>query len=297
LTIEVLGKSRYTKAMAQLAIAFLGGFDVRLDGNPVLGFRSDKVRALLAYLTLETERMHQRAKLAGLLWPDWPEATARTYLRHALTNLRDLLGDRNAAQPFLQVARDHVRFNPESQHWFDFKVIAELSLKTPLTDPAKLDRIQQAVALYRGPLLDGFYLDGCPEFEVWLLGARERLHQQLLQGLTQLVQCYEANALYEQAQQYARRYLELERTSEEAHCQLMRLLALSHQRSAALARFELCRTILAEELGVEPAAETLSLYEQIKNGKLPMPAFRNQLSDDEIKKMVKFVMRDLQGRE
>lgn len=39
------------------------------------------------------------------------------------------------------------------------------------------------------------------------------------------------------------------------------------------------------------------IYEQIKNGKLPMPAFRNQLSDDEIKKMVKFVMRDLQGRE
>lgn len=39
------------------------------------------------------------------------------------------------------------------------------------------------------------------------------------------------------------------------------------------------------------------IYEQIKNGKLPMPAFRNQLSEDDIKRMVKFVMRDLQGRE
>lgn len=39
------------------------------------------------------------------------------------------------------------------------------------------------------------------------------------------------------------------------------------------------------------------IYEQIKNGKLPMPSFRNQLSEDEIQKMVKFVMRDLQGRE
>lgn len=268
MTVEVLGKSRYTKAMTQLSIAFLGGFDVRLDGNPVLGFRSDKVRALLAYLTLETDRVHQRAKLAGLLWPDWPEVTALTYLRHALTNLRDLLGDRDATNPFLQVARASVRFNPESQHWFDFKIIADLSLKTPLTDPAKLDRIQQAVALYHGTLLDGFYLDDCPEFEIWLLGARERLHQQLLQGLNQLVQCYEANALYEQAQQYARRYLELERTSEEAHCQLMRLLALSNQRRAALAQFELCRAILTEELGVEPAAETISLYEQIKNNRL-----------------------------
>jgi mono/diheme cytochrome c family protein len=39
------------------------------------------------------------------------------------------------------------------------------------------------------------------------------------------------------------------------------------------------------------------IYEQIKHGKLPMPGFRNQLTEDEIQKMVKFVMRDLQGRE
>lgn len=39
------------------------------------------------------------------------------------------------------------------------------------------------------------------------------------------------------------------------------------------------------------------IYEQIKNGKLPMPSFKNQLTEDEIQKMVKFVMRDLQGRE
>lgn len=39
------------------------------------------------------------------------------------------------------------------------------------------------------------------------------------------------------------------------------------------------------------------IYEQIKHGKLPMPAFKNQLTEDEINKMVKFVMRDLQARE
>lgn len=254
--------------MTQLSIAFLGGFDVRLDGNPVLGFRSDKVRALLTYLTLERDRAHQRAKLAGLLWPDWSDVTALTYLRHALTNLRDILGDRNASTPFLQITRATVRFEPESQYWFDFMVIEDLPLNRPLTDPGKLDRIQQAIALYRGPLLDGFYLDGCPEFEVWLLGVRERLHHQILLGLNQLIEYYEDSRLYEQARQYARCYLELERTSEEAHCQLMRLFALSNQRSAALAQFALCRTILAEELGVEPATETVSLYEQIKNDTL-----------------------------
>ena len=39
------------------------------------------------------------------------------------------------------------------------------------------------------------------------------------------------------------------------------------------------------------------IYDQIANGKLPMPAFKNQLTDDEIKKMVKFIRRDLQGKD
>jgi predicted ATPase len=56
----------------------------------------------------------------------------------------------------------------------------------------------------------------------------------------------------------------------------MRTLALSGQRSAALAQYETCRRLLAEELGVEPGKETTRLYEQIRNGKLkalvPSPA-------------------------
>jgi mono/diheme cytochrome c family protein len=46
-------------------------------------------------------------------------------------------------------------------------------------------------------------------------------------------------------------------------------------------------------------AATLSeeqIYQQIKEGKLPMPAFKNQLTDDEIRRMVKFIRRDLQGK-
>ena len=39
------------------------------------------------------------------------------------------------------------------------------------------------------------------------------------------------------------------------------------------------------------------IYLQIKEGKLPMPAFKNQLTEDEIRKMVRFVRRDLQGKQ
>lgn len=37
------------------------------------------------------------------------------------------------------------------------------------------------------------------------------------------------------------------------------------------------------------------IYEQIAHGKLPMPAFKNQLTEEEIQKMVKFIKNDLQG--
>ncbi|MEP6900672.1 MAG: cytochrome c, partial [Actinomycetota bacterium] len=39
------------------------------------------------------------------------------------------------------------------------------------------------------------------------------------------------------------------------------------------------------------------IYLQIKEGKLPMPAFKNQLTEDEIRRMVKFVRHDLQGKD
>jgi len=71
--------------MAHLSLSLLGAFHAQLDGKPVDGFRSDKARALLAYLAVE-QQPHTRAHLAGLLWPDWPETAARTYLRQALAH-------------------------------------------------------------------------------------------------------------------------------------------------------------------------------------------------------------------
>ena len=80
--------------MARLSLSFLGPFQVTLDGQPVTGFKSNKVRALLAYLAVEADRPHRREVLAGLLWPDWPDRDALSNLRYALSNLRRVIGDR-----------------------------------------------------------------------------------------------------------------------------------------------------------------------------------------------------------
>jgi len=63
--------------------------------------------------------------------------------------------------------------------------------------------------------------------------------------------------------------VDLEPWQEEAHREIMRLLALSGQRTAALAQYEACQHSLVEELGVEPSAETRALYEGIRDGTEP----------------------------
>ena len=77
--------------MATIQVNLLGGFDVLRDGTPVKGFRSDKARALLAYLVVEHGHVHQRMALANLLWSEYNEQAARTSLRTTLYNLRQVL--------------------------------------------------------------------------------------------------------------------------------------------------------------------------------------------------------------
>ena len=57
------------------------------------------------------------------------------------------------------------------------------------------------------------------------------------------------------------------------------------------------RTIPSLRYGAAAAKSEEEIYLQIKEGKLPMPSFKNQLTEEEIRKMVQFVLRDLQGRQ
>ncbi|MCB0126966.1 MAG: AAA family ATPase, partial [Caldilineaceae bacterium] len=68
--------------------------------------------------------------------------------------------------------------------------------------------------------------------------------------------------------QMAQRQLLLEPWLETAHRQLMRILAQRGQRAAAIAQYNRCRQVLAEEFNVEPETATLALYQQIVDGLL-----------------------------
>ncbi len=129
------------------------------------------------------------------------------------------------------------------------------------------------MALYTGDFLEGFYVRNAPAFEEWVVAERERLRQMALRALYRLVGHYTAKGNYGRGLDHATRLLALEPWHEEVHQQMMLLLALSGQRSAALNQFEVCRRLLADELGVEPNRDTVELHHRIARGEVtPQPA-------------------------
>jgi DNA-binding SARP family transcriptional activator/predicted ATPase/Tfp pilus assembly protein PilF len=254
--------------MGGLQLNLFGKPEVIFNGAPVTAFESAKSPALLAYLAV-TGQAHSRDTLAALLWGDLPEATAKRNLTKALTNLRQLL------EPYLLIERHSIAFNHQAHATVDAVIFQAAVESSALLKPDNPERdlapLRQAVSLYRGDFLEGFYVKNALEFEEWALGQREYLRELMLQALQRLTeQSARLEANPTAALEYCRRWLGLEPWQEAAHRQMMLLLARSGQRDAALAQYETCRQVLVEEFGVEPAVETVALYERIKaSGTLP----------------------------
>lgn len=263
--------------MAHLSIAVLGSLQVSIADKPVTTLESAKVRALLAYLAVESGRPHRRETLVGLLWPDYPEEAARHNLRQALFNLRSILGDQNSNPPYLLVTRDTIQFNLESDYSLDLTQFNQhfsacedrLSHCTEDSSIYAL-HLEEMVKLYRGEFLEQFTLEDSAEFEEWALVLRESLHQRVLDAHSYLANYYELHGDFQAERRHASRQLELDPWREEAHLQMMRGLAFDGQRSAALAQYGTCKRVLAEGLDIEPSNETKELYEQIRLGTLSL---------------------------
>jgi len=242
-----------------LNIRLLGSFQVTQGETPLAGFESNKVRALLAYLSVEPDRSHQRRKLAALLWPEFPESTALSNLRYALSNLRKVIGDRSAQPAYLEINLQTIQFNINSSYKIDvsaFERYCSLAQQSPLD----IHSLEQAADLYRGSFLEGFSIPDSIAFEEWALVKREHLDRLAYQVFHLLASDCEISGDYQQAISFTERQLELDPWREEAHRRLMRCLFFTGQRSSAMRQYEACRQVLAAELALEPDQETRHLY-------------------------------------
>lgn len=245
--------------MSKIRVRLLGGFEVWAGERQIAGFESQKVRALLAYLVCNRRRAFTRDHLAGLLWPERDGDAARHALRQAVYNLRSKLPDAGA---LLQVTNLEIGFVPRADLWLDVEAFEE-SLRLGAGRMADPQHLAAAVQLYRGEFLTGFFVKDSPDFEDWMVAEQVRLRDAAVEVLHSLIESYRRRGEYRFGVHYARRLVAIEPLSEEAHRELMRLCALAGQRNRALAHYEELLSLLRDELGVEPLAETRRLYESI----------------------------------
>src|SRR5215218_2949211 len=235
----------------ELRVRVLGGAELAVSGRPLIELASAKAAALVVYLAV-TGSGHSRSALAGLLWSDQPEATARANLWLALTKLRRVLPEH------LEVTRQTVALAPDRPVWVDAVEVARVA-----AGERDGDELLVAVRLCRGEFLEGFEVPGAPLFDEWLVGWRAAVRADMLAVLDRAVVFARDEADAVTGVEVARRMLELEPLHEEAHRALMWFLATGGRRSAALAQYETCRYVLREELGVEPSPATAALRDEI----------------------------------
>jgi DNA-binding SARP family transcriptional activator/tetratricopeptide (TPR) repeat protein len=239
--------------MARLSLTLLGGFRARLDSDAPLALPTRKAQALLAYLAMPPGVAHPRDKLASLLWGSTVETTARTSLRQTLYALRKAM--HGADPPPLRMDANTVALDPRA-------VTVDVVAFRQGMGGATTSRLADVLSLYQGDLLEGLTIQE-PPFEDWLLGERERLREQALEGFGRLLAHQQKTGASEGAVQTALRLLALDPLQEPVHRALMRLFAETGRRGAALRQYQLCVAAFQRELRAEPEAETKALYQDI----------------------------------
>lgn len=237
-----------------LSVCLLGHFAASpRPGVEEVAIPTRKSQALLAYLVLNPNHRFGRAHLAGLLWGDSTESLARNSLRQTLFTIRRALGP--AAEATLRIEMDSLGMTSAG---LDVDVWTVQRLLADGTRPA----LEQAIALYRGDLLAGFFLNEAG-FDDWLTGERERLRVRMFEAMASLLRMQTDAHDLPAATRTAERLAMLDPLDEAAHRALARLLLKQGQRGAALRVYRTCADLLERELGVKPSAETAQVYDEI----------------------------------
>jgi DNA-binding SARP family transcriptional activator len=264
---KVNKKSRTTQVAATVPVAvhMLGTFSMTI-GDLTLKLPSSRGLSVLKYLLLYHQKKIPRDMLIDTFWPDADPETARNNLNVALHSLRKAL----RAAVFLPViAFESGTYGLESnlQIWLDVeefeRCIREgqrLEYRNQLT--AAVAEYETAVSLYQGDFLEQ------NPYEEWTVLEREHLRIAYLDTLDRLSQIYFSQERYAACITACQLILRRDRCREDAHCLLMCCYSRQGQYHLALRQYQTCVEALHAELNVEPAPETMQLYEKVRQRKV-----------------------------
>ncbi|HEY9015673.1 MAG TPA: BTAD domain-containing putative transcriptional regulator, partial [Gemmatimonadales bacterium] len=234
-----------------LRLRTLGGLTIEDENGPLAGAIARKRSlALLALVGLGSEQGVSRDRVLAYLWPESDSERARNSLKQTLFQLRqDLHQDVFARAPGV------LRLDPDaiSVDACDFQ--AAIDRNNPTT----------AVTVYRGPFLDGFYLPGLSEFEHWVESERARLAQRYADALEKLASTAAEMGDLSGAVGWWRKLAAHDPMSARYATGLMRALAQSGDRAAALEHARVYEELVRAELESEPDPEVTELARQLRS--------------------------------
>src|SRR2546426_1704873 len=204
----------------------------------------------------------RRDSLLALFWPELDQEHARAALRQALHVVRDALG------------ADAVASRGDEELGLDFdRVSCDVAAFGRAIDG---EQFREALDVYRGDLLEGFFIAGAPDFERWLETERRRLRETASRAARMLGEHCEADGNLTTAAHWARRALDLAPNEEALLRRLITVLDRHGDRAGALQAYEEFRARLAEEYEAQPAPETEALVAAVRArerapGSLPLP--------------------------
>jgi len=232
--------------LGALALSAADGREVR----PVLA--QPKRLALLGYLAVESRRGFQRRdRLFALFWPELGQDHARQALRQALYFLRSALGE----HVVINRGAEEIGIAPDSL-CCDVCAFGQLVAES---------RLEEALSLYRGELLPGFFItDASVEFEQWLDATRQQLRQSAVEVAWTLSGDEERAGRQGSAVRWARQAAQLAPDDERSLQRLIALLDRQGDRAGALRAYSVFAQRLQAELDAEPSAETRALVAAVR---------------------------------
>jgi DNA-binding SARP family transcriptional activator len=249
--------------MSTLKVSLFGKFNLANGENESYPVRAHKVQELFVYLLVFRSHPQPRETLSEALWSDQSPNMSRKNLRQTLWLLQSVFKEfKNSFSLELMADDNCVHISLPADFYLD---IAEFEQVFDLFNPRRAHELsekdfkamQNAVNLYKGDLLEGWYQD-------WCVFERERFQTMYLMLLDKLVQFCEIRENYNAGLAYGWQILRQDQAYERVHRQMMRLYYLSGDRTQALHQYQRCTSALRDHLGVEPSETTRQLYEQIR---------------------------------
>jgi len=238
----------------------LGGLSLTAaDGSEVRGLLAQPRRlALLAYLAAGTPRDFQRRdSLVALFWPELDQKHARAALREALHVLRGAVG-----QGIVTSRGDEEIGLDADRFWSDVAAFERAVAS---------GEWGEALELYRGDLLEGFFISEAPEFERWLESERARLRDAACRSAHALIARSEASGDLAAAASWARRATRLTPFDEELVRRWISFLDQLGDRARAVQVYDEFASRLAQEYEMQPVAETQALIAAVRSREAAPP--------------------------